>query len=195
MSKLLFRLTFFIFAASLPGLASAQMRIDVSGVGANQVPIAIANFGGQGKPQPAVDSVIRSDLARSGMFRIIDINEPLTETSALDLAVFSHAQERKQHHLRDDEQQRKQQQASSPAPPPDSSPDGSVGFHAADSITSVPWVDPHSRRTHWRVSRPNTHSRRCAARSSHVIARDRLSERVLSDSRLCEVQLIARMRR
>jgi len=88
MSKLLFRLTFLLFAGLLSGLANGQMRIDVSGVGANQLPIAIANFGGQGKPQPAVDSVIRSDLARSGMFRIIDIADPLTETSPLDLGVF-----------------------------------------------------------------------------------------------------------
>ena len=46
MSKLLFRLTFLLFAGALSGLAHSQMRIDVSGVGANQVPIAIANFGG-----------------------------------------------------------------------------------------------------------------------------------------------------
>ena len=89
MSKLLFRLTFLLFAGALSGAAHGQqMRIDVTGVGANQVPIAIANFGGQGKPQPAVDGVIRSDLARSGMFRIIDISEPLTETSPLDLGAF-----------------------------------------------------------------------------------------------------------
>ena len=88
MSKLLFRLTFFFFAAGASTLANGQMRIDVSGVGANQVPIAIANFGGQGKPQPAVDAVIRSDLARSGMFRIIDVTESLTETSSLDLGSF-----------------------------------------------------------------------------------------------------------
>src|SRR5688572_15328335 len=88
MSKLLFRLTFLLFTVTLSGLANGQMRIDVTGVGANQVPLAIANFGGQGKPQPAVDSVIRSDLARSGMFRIIDINEPLTETSTLDLGAL-----------------------------------------------------------------------------------------------------------
>ena len=88
MSKLLFRLTFLLFAGLLSGVANGQMRIDVSGVGANQLPIAIANFGGQGKPQPAVDAVIRSDLARSGMFRIIDLADPLTETSTLDLGAF-----------------------------------------------------------------------------------------------------------
>ena len=56
MSKLLFRLTFLLFASGLAGLANGQMRIDVSGVGANQLPIAIANFGGEGKPQPAACS-------------------------------------------------------------------------------------------------------------------------------------------
>jgi TolB protein len=88
MTKLLFRLTFLLCAGILAAPAQAQMRIDVSGVGANQIPIAIANFGGQGKPQPAIDSVVRSDLARSGMFRIIDISDALTETSTLDLGSF-----------------------------------------------------------------------------------------------------------
>jgi TolB protein len=88
MSKLLFRLAFLLILTGLTGLAQAQMRIDVTGIGANQLPIAIANFGGQGNPQPPVDSVIRSDLARSGMFRIIDINEPRTETSTLDLGAL-----------------------------------------------------------------------------------------------------------
>ena len=89
MSKLLFRLTFFMLATALSGSVTAQqMRIEVTGVGANQVPIAIANFGGEAKPQPAVDSVIRSDLARSGLFRIIDINAALTETATLDLGSF-----------------------------------------------------------------------------------------------------------
>ena len=88
MSKLLFRLGFLALVSASAGAAQAQMRIDVTGIGANQLPIAIANFGGQGNPQPPVDSVIRSDLARSGMFRIIDIAEPLTEMSTLDLGAL-----------------------------------------------------------------------------------------------------------
>jgi TolB protein len=89
MSKLLFRLSFLLLAGMLSGTVHAQqMRIDVTGIGANQLPIAIANFGGQGNSQPPVDSVVRSDLARSGLFRIIDVSGPLTETSTLDLGAL-----------------------------------------------------------------------------------------------------------
>lgn len=88
MSKLLFRLGFLVLSGLVASAQAQQMRIDVTGIGANQLPIAIANFGGQGGSQPPVDSVIRSDLARSGMFRIIDIAEPLTETSTLDLGAL-----------------------------------------------------------------------------------------------------------
>lgn len=88
MSKLLFRLGFLVLSGLVASAQAQQMRIDVTGIGANQLPIAIANFGGQGSSQPPVDSVIRSDLARSGMFRIIDIAEPLTETSTLDLGAL-----------------------------------------------------------------------------------------------------------
>ncbi|MGE0801187.1 MAG: Tol-Pal system beta propeller repeat protein TolB [Lautropia sp.] len=88
MIKLLFQLVFLLSAAVAAGpVAAQQMRIDVSGIGANQIPLAIANFGGSGAAS-GVDAVIRSDLARSGMFRVIDVNQTLTETSPLDLGVF-----------------------------------------------------------------------------------------------------------
>jgi len=52
--------------------AAAQMRIDVSGVGATQLPIAIAGFTGiDGLPHD-VAAVIRSDLSRIGAFRVLD---------------------------------------------------------------------------------------------------------------------------
>ncbi len=48
MNKLLFRLVFLLPAILFASLVQAQqMRIDVSGIGANQLPIAVANFAGQ----------------------------------------------------------------------------------------------------------------------------------------------------
>ena len=89
MNKLLFRLVFLLPAVLFASLVQAQqMRIDVSGIGANQIPLAIANFGSAGGNANGVDAVIRSDLARSGMFRVIDLNQTLTETSTLDLGAF-----------------------------------------------------------------------------------------------------------
>jgi TolB protein len=62
-----------LLAASLLVLrpAHAQLRVDISGVGATQYPIAIADFGGDGHGQ-AIGEVIRADLTRSGQFRLIN---------------------------------------------------------------------------------------------------------------------------
>lgn len=51
--------------------AQAQLRVDISGVGATQYPIAIADFAGDAQGQ-AVAEVIRADLTRSGQFRLIN---------------------------------------------------------------------------------------------------------------------------
>lgn len=71
-----------MFAGSgLASAASAQMRIDVTGVGASQYPLAIADF----SPAPAlpvdVVAVIRNDLARSGAFRLVDSGGPLSDSA------------------------------------------------------------------------------------------------------------------
>jgi len=75
-------------AAALAGAAilapaSAQMRIDVSGVGATQYPIAIADFAFEGRGQNVAE-VVRSDLARSGAFRLVDPQAVLTDASSID---------------------------------------------------------------------------------------------------------------
>ena len=57
-------------ALMVAGNASAQLRVDISGVGATQYPIAIADFAGtQGE---SVGEIIRADLTRSGLFRLIN---------------------------------------------------------------------------------------------------------------------------
>jgi len=51
--------------------AQAQLRVDISGTGAQQFPVAIADFSGD----PAgrlIAEVIRADLTRSGQFRLIN---------------------------------------------------------------------------------------------------------------------------
>src|SRR5690606_2798834 len=49
----------------------AQLRVDISGVGATQYPIAIADFSGDAHGQ-TIGEVIRADLTRSGQFRLIN---------------------------------------------------------------------------------------------------------------------------
>jgi TolB protein len=69
--------------------ATAQLRVEITGVGSNQFPIAVANFKRDGEiPQP-VDEIIRADLQRSGLFRLIEPGPtPLAETAAVGLSEF-----------------------------------------------------------------------------------------------------------
>lgn len=49
----------------------AQLRVDISGVGATQYPIAIADFAGN-LAGDSIAEVIRDDLARSGQFQLVN---------------------------------------------------------------------------------------------------------------------------
>lgn len=51
--------------------ANAQLRVDISGVGATQYPIATADFAGDAQGQ-AIAEIIRADLTRSGQFQLIN---------------------------------------------------------------------------------------------------------------------------
>jgi len=53
-------------------LAQAQLSIEITGSGANRLPLAIADFGGERIVAQALTSVVRSDLERSGQFQLID---------------------------------------------------------------------------------------------------------------------------
>jgi len=52
--------------------ASAQLSIEITGAGASRIPIAVANFDGDRAIGQAVTSVVRADLDRSGLFRMVD---------------------------------------------------------------------------------------------------------------------------
>jgi len=52
--------------------ANAQLRVDISGTGATQYPVAIADFAGDDAQGRAIADVIRADLTRTGQFRLIN---------------------------------------------------------------------------------------------------------------------------
>lgn len=65
-------------------LAHAQLRVEIAGVGANQIPVAIAGFTDEtAAPQP-VTAIIKADLARSGFFKIIDTGNSMSETTPVN---------------------------------------------------------------------------------------------------------------
>jgi len=52
--------------------AAAQFRVEVSGVGATQLPIAIARFRGEDKSPQPISQIVRDDLERSAVFQGLD---------------------------------------------------------------------------------------------------------------------------
>ena len=61
--------------------AFAQFKVEISGVGATQLPIAVARFRDEDKSGQQVSAIILADLERSGAFRIVDNSAALDETS------------------------------------------------------------------------------------------------------------------
>ena len=66
------RFFFAIFLACLSLSAFAQFRVEVSGVGLTQVPIAIVAFRGESSAPQKIASILQADLERSGQFRAVD---------------------------------------------------------------------------------------------------------------------------
>ncbi|HEX2531920.1 MAG TPA: Tol-Pal system beta propeller repeat protein TolB [Burkholderiaceae bacterium] len=65
-------------------LAHAQLRVEISGVGATQIPIAIAAFANESLSPQRVSAIIKADLARSGYFKVIDATGVMSETTQVN---------------------------------------------------------------------------------------------------------------
>ena len=73
---------------SLPAIpALAQFRVEVTGVGLTQLPIALAPFRGEAQAPQRMSAIVQADLERSGQFRGVDAaGTALDETSRPDMA-------------------------------------------------------------------------------------------------------------
>lgn len=71
-----------------PTLAAlAQFRVEVSGVGIRQYPVAVALFRGEDAAPQKPAAIVRADLERSGLFRMVDTSGAnFDETSRPDVA-------------------------------------------------------------------------------------------------------------
>jgi TolB protein len=67
--------------ASMSFLANAQLTVEITGAGANRLPVAIADFTGERIVAQALTSVVRADLERSGLFRLVDAGAPLSDSA------------------------------------------------------------------------------------------------------------------
>jgi TolB protein len=71
--------------ASAAAPVAAQFRVEISGVAATQIPIALAAFRDEGQAGVAVSQLVRADFERSGLFRVLPGDAALDERSAVDL--------------------------------------------------------------------------------------------------------------
>lgn len=81
------RIFIFLLSTLAAWPLAAQFRVEVSGVGLTQLPIAIAQFRGETSAPQKIGTIVQADLVRSGQFRAIDTaNVDLDENSRPDLS-------------------------------------------------------------------------------------------------------------
>ena len=93
--KLTFRLATFAKIASFCSVllfasgTSAQLSIEITGAGAQRLPVSIAEFAGDPVQSKILTATVRSDLERSGLFKLIDAGAtPIAETTTPDYAAW-----------------------------------------------------------------------------------------------------------
>ena len=71
---------------ALPALtpAFAQFRVEISGVGATQIPIVLGRFRDEDRQPQSISAIVRADLERSGVFKIVDGPAPADENGLPD---------------------------------------------------------------------------------------------------------------
>ena len=69
-------------AASLAGPAAlAQFRVEISGIGATQLPLAVTRFKDEDRSGVPISAIVRADLERSGVFKVVESSGALDERS------------------------------------------------------------------------------------------------------------------
>ena len=75
---------FFVLGLASP--AQAQFRVEISGVGITQIPIAMAGFRGEDNSPQKITQIVAADLERSGQFRSTPAGAVIDEVSRPDFA-------------------------------------------------------------------------------------------------------------
>lgn len=89
MTFILKRAQFLILGLCLSLPAFAQFRVEVSGVGLTQLPIAISAFRGEDSAPQKIAAIVQADLERSGQFRGVNSSGPvMDEVTRPDVALW-----------------------------------------------------------------------------------------------------------
>ena len=67
-------------------LAHAQLRVEIAGVGGVQIPVAVAGFANEAIAPQQITSIIKADLERSGVFKLVPTSDVIAETASVNLA-------------------------------------------------------------------------------------------------------------
>ncbi len=68
--------------------AWAQFRVDISGVGATQLPLIVAKFRDEDRLGQSISAIVRADLERSGVFRVLTTDLSLDEATPPNLSLL-----------------------------------------------------------------------------------------------------------
>ena len=84
------KLHYLLFSATLiiGSAANAQLQIEIAGVGSNQIPVAVAAFADESMAPAQVSAVIRADLERSGVFKVIDAGQVISDSASIDASAW-----------------------------------------------------------------------------------------------------------
>ncbi|SFC53884.1 Tol-Pal system beta propeller repeat protein TolB [Massilia yuzhufengensis] len=84
------KIHYLLFSATLlaGSAAQAQIKVEIAGVGSNQIPVAVAAFADESIAPDQVSAIIRADLERSGVFKVIDAGQVISDSASPDLAAF-----------------------------------------------------------------------------------------------------------
>src|SRR2546423_6631248 len=69
----LLRPAFLLFALLVSITAHAQLSIEITGAGAQRIPIAVVPFSGEAALPASITGIVRADLERSGQFRGLEL--------------------------------------------------------------------------------------------------------------------------
>lgn len=89
MNKTITKIYFFLLLLGLGFPAAAQFRVEVSGVGLTQLPIAVSAFRGEDGAPQKIAAIVQADLVRSGQFRGVDpAGVVVDEATRPDMAIW-----------------------------------------------------------------------------------------------------------
>jgi TolB protein len=84
------KLHILLFSATLMmgSAAKAQLQVEIAGVGSNQIPVAVAAFADESVAPEQVSAIIRADLERSGVFKVINAGQVISDSASIDAGAW-----------------------------------------------------------------------------------------------------------